>query len=212
MGCIGLDHHNRVPLGLAVRALVKASGKGFGEVRHLRGHIPSVDAVDIDLLMALVVGKATAVASMLASGDRATDAYLGTLVDGDDPGAYEEPGAIMWIADCGWQGASHGFWDSGDVDRLMYRDGHVILVRHHLAERALSVLDGMEEVELLREMGEEDEAFAARKSDAGGAPDGPDGRSAAAPASTLETTVTRTGVIRRMPSSASASSGSTRAR
>jgi hypothetical protein len=92
---------------------------------------------------------------------------------------YEEPGTIMWIAeqalaDCGWQGASHGFWDTGDVDRLLYRDGHAILVRHHLAERALSVLDGMEELELLRDMDEEDEAVATPKSDAGGAPDGPD--------------------------------------
>jgi hypothetical protein len=155
-----------------------------GEDRCLRDECPSVDAVDIDLIMALIVGKATAVASMLAGGDWATGAYLRTLVDSDDPGVYEEPGAIMWIAeqalaDCGWQGASQGSWDTGDMDRLLYRDGHVILVRHHLAERALSVLDGMEELELLREMDEEDEAFAARKSDAGGAPDGPDGRSAA---------------------------------
>jgi len=154
-----------------------------GEDRCLRDDCPSSNAVDINLMMALIVGKATAVASMLAGGDWATGAYLRTLADSDDPGVYEEPGAIMWIAeralaDCGWQGSSHGFWDTGDVDRLLYRDGHVILVRHHLAERALSVLDGMEELELLRDMDEEDEALAARKSTAGGAPDGPDGGSA----------------------------------
>jgi hypothetical protein len=155
-----------------------------GEYRCLRDECPSVGAADIDLIMALIAGKATAVASMLAGGDWATDAYLQTLVDGDDPGVYEQPGAIMWIveqtlADCGWQAASHGFWETGDVDRLLYRDGHVILVRHHLAERALSVLDGIEELELLRDMDEDEEALAARKSDAGGAPDDPDGGSAA---------------------------------
>jgi hypothetical protein len=150
-----------------------------GEDRCLRDECPSADAVEIDLIMALIVGKATAVASMLAGGDWATGAYLRTLADSDDPGVYEEPGAIMWIAeqalaDCGWQGASHGFWDTGDVDRLLYRDGQAILVRHHLAERALSVLDGMEELELLRDMDEEDEAIATPKGDASGAPDGPD--------------------------------------
>jgi hypothetical protein len=154
-----------------------------GEDRCLRDECPSADAVDIDLIMALIVGKATVVASMLAGGDWATDAYLRTLVDSDDPGVYEEPGAIMWIAeqaltDCGWQGASHGSWETGDMDRLLYRDGRVILVRHHLAERALSVLDGMEELELLRDMDEEDEALAAPNSDVGGAPDGTDGGSA----------------------------------
>jgi hypothetical protein len=143
--------------------------------------------VDIDLIVAVIASKATAVASMLAGGDWATGAYLRTLVDSDDPGVYEEPGAIMWMAEqaltgCGWQGASHGFWDTGDMDRLLYRDGHVILVRHHLAERALSVLDGMEELELLRDMDEETEALTTRKSEAGGTsdgPDGPDGGSAA---------------------------------
>jgi hypothetical protein len=113
-----------------------------GEDRCLRDECPSVDTVDIDLIMALIAGKATAVASMLAGGDWATRAYLRTLADSDDPGVYEEPGAIMWIAeqalvDCGWQAASRGFWDTGDVDRLLYRDGHVILVRHHLAGRAV---------------------------------------------------------------------------
>lgn len=66
-----------------------------GEDRCLRDACPSVDAVDIDLIMALIAGKATAVASMLAGGDWATCAYLRTLVDSDDPGVYEEPGAIM---------------------------------------------------------------------------------------------------------------------
>ncbi|HMH92087.1 MAG TPA: hypothetical protein VK586_13515, partial [Streptosporangiaceae bacterium] len=68
-----------------------------------------------------------------------------------------------------------GAWDTGDVDRLLYRNGHVILVRHHSAERALSVLDGMEELEALGDMVKEDEALAARKDDTGGAADGPDG-------------------------------------
>jgi hypothetical protein len=107
--------------------------------------------LDIDLLVARFVDKATAVASMLAGGDWATGAYLGTLVDGNDPGVYEEPGEIMWIveqalAECGWQVASQWSWDTGDVDSLLYRNRHVILVQHHLAERALSVLDGMEEL------------------------------------------------------------------
>lgn len=155
-----------------------------GEDRCLRDACPSVGAMDIDLMMALIAGRATAVAAMLAGGDWATRAYLRTLVDSDDPGVYEEPGAIMWIAeqaltDCGWQGVSHAFSETGDTDRLLYRDGHVILVRHHLAERVLSVLDGMEELELLRDMDDEDEAFAAPQGDVAGAPDGPDGGPAA---------------------------------
>jgi hypothetical protein len=133
--------------------------------------------VNIDPLVARIVDKETAVASMLAGGDWATGAYLQTLVDGDDPGVYEGPGAIMSIAeqalaDGGWQVASQGFWDTGDVDGLLYRDGHMILVRHHLAERALSVLDGLEELEELRDMVREDEALAARNANAADGPDG----------------------------------------
>jgi hypothetical protein len=161
-----------------------------GEDRCLSDECPSVDAMDIDLIVAVIVGKATAVASMLAGGDWATGAYLRTLVDSDDPGVYEEPGAIMWMAEqalagCGWRGASHGFWDTGDMDRLLYRDGHVILVRHHLAERALSVLDGIEELELPRDMDEETEALATRKSEAGGTSDGPDGPDGSAAGTSL---------------------------
>ena len=155
-----------------------------GEDRCLRDGCPPAHAVDIDLLAARIIGKATAVASMLAGGDWATGAYLRTLVDGDDPGVYEEPGEIMRIAehvlaDRGWQAASHGFWDTGDVDSLLHRDGYVILVRHHLAERALTVLDGLEELEALRDMGKEDEAVAARMSGTDGAVGRPDGESAA---------------------------------
>lgn len=150
-----------------------------GEDRCLRGGCPRADAVDVDLLMARIIDKATAVASMLAGGDWATDAYLRTLVDGDDPGVYEEPGSIMWtaeqaLADYGWQAASQGLWDTGDVDRLLYRDGHVILVRHHLAERALSVLDGLEELRVLSDMSKEDEALATRNDNTGGAANRPD--------------------------------------
>lgn len=148
-----------------------------GEGRCLRGGCPLADAVDVDLIVARIVDKARAVASMLAGGDWATGAYLRTLVDGDDPGVYEEPGAIMSIAEqalaeCGWRAASQGFWDTGDVDRLLYRDGHMIFVRHHLAERALSVLDGLEELEALRDMAREDEALAARNANAADGPDG----------------------------------------
>lgn len=154
-----------------------------GEDYCLRDGCPPVDAMDIDLLVARIVDKATAVASMLAGGDWATRAYLQTLVDGDDPGVYEEPGQIMWIAEqalaeSGWQAASQGVWETGDVDRLLYRDGHVILVRHHLAERALSVQDGMEELEAFRDMAEEDEVLAAQDGDTDGATGGPVGEPA----------------------------------
>jgi hypothetical protein len=54
-----------------------------------------------------------------------------------------------------------GQWDTGDADRLLYRDGQVVLVRHHLALRALSVLDGMEELEFLRDAASEDDTPAA---------------------------------------------------
>jgi hypothetical protein len=78
----------------------------------------------------------------------------------------KSPGAIIWIVEqalgkYGWQPASLGRWETGDVDRLLYRDGQVVLVRHHLAERALSVLDGMEELALLRDVASEDDALAA---------------------------------------------------
>jgi hypothetical protein len=164
-------------LGLSAGTLHRFVLHCPGEDYCLRDGCPSVDAMDIDLLVARIVDNATAVASMLAGGDWATRAYLQTLVDGDDPGVYEEPGQIMWIveqalAESGWQAASQGVWETGDVDRLLYRDGHVILVRHHLAERALSVQDGMEELEALRDMAEEDEALAAHDSDTDSAADG----------------------------------------
>jgi hypothetical protein len=150
-----------------------------GEDRCLRDGCPLAEAVDVDLLVARIVDNAMAVASMLAGGDWATGAYLRTLVDGNDPSVYEEPGEIMGIAEqvlaeCGWQAASQGVWETGDVDRLLYRNGHVILVRHHLAERALSVLDGLEELEALRDMSKEDEAAAARNGEPGEVADGPE--------------------------------------
>lgn len=170
-------------LGLSAGTLHRLVLHCPGEDYCLRDGCPPVDAIDIDLLVARIVDKATAVASMLTGGDWATRAYLQTLVDGDDPGVYEEPGQIMWIAEralaeCGWQAASQGVWETGDVDRLLYRDGHVVLVRHHLAERALSVQDGMEELRVLRDMVEEDEALAAQDSDMEGAADGPVGEPA----------------------------------
>jgi hypothetical protein len=121
-------------LDLAAGTLHRLVLHCLGEDRCLRGGCPLADVVDIELLVARIVNKATAVASMLAGGDWATGAYLRTLADGNDPGVYEEPGAIMWIveqalAECGWQAASQGFWDTGDVDRLLYRDGHMLLVR-----------------------------------------------------------------------------------
>jgi len=84
-----------------------------GEDRCLRNGCPLADAVDIDLLLARIVDKATAVASMLAGGDWATGDYLRTLADFDDPGVYEEPGEIMWIVEQAlaayeWQAASQG--------------------------------------------------------------------------------------------------------
>ena len=174
------DSAVETPLDLSAGTLHRLVLHCPGEDRCLRDECAPADAADTGLITALVLVKATAVASMLAGGDWATGAYLRTLVDDDDPGGYEEPGTIMWVAeqalaDCGWRVASHGFWETGDVDCLLYRDGHVILVRHHLAERALSVLDGMEELALLRDMGEEDEALATRKSASGGASDCPDG-------------------------------------
>ena len=54
----------------------------------------------------------------------------------------------------------------------------MILVRHHLAERALAVLDGLEELEALRDMGEE-EALAVRTGGTDGAVGRPDGEPAA---------------------------------
>jgi hypothetical protein len=133
------------------------------------GCLPA-DALDIDLLVARIVGQSAAVASMLAGGDWAANAYLRTLVDADDPGVWEEPGTIIWIVEnalgkYGWQPASLGHWDTGDVDRLLYRDGQVVLVRHHLALRALSVLDGMEELEFLRDAANEDDASVAGASE-----------------------------------------------
>ena len=167
-------------LGLSAGTLHRLVLHCPGEDRCLRDGCPPGDAVEIDLLVARIVDEATAVASMLAGGDWATHAYLRTLVDGDDPGVYEEPGEIMWIveqalASCGWQAASQGVWDIGDVDRLLYRDAHVILVRHHLAERALSVQDGLRELETLRDMAEEDEALAAQEGATQGTADSPDG-------------------------------------
>jgi hypothetical protein len=174
------DPAARTRPGLAVGTLHRLVLHCPGEDCCLRDGCPPADAVDIDLLVAWITDKATAVAAMLAGGDWATGAYLRTLVDSDDPGVYEEPGGIMWIAeqalaDCGWQAASLGSWDTGDVDRLLYRDGHVVLVRHHLAERALSVLDGLEELDALRDMAEEDEALAVRKGGTDSAADSPDG-------------------------------------
>lgn len=167
-------------LGLSAGTLHRLVLHCPGEDRCLRDECPPPDAVEIDLLMARIIYQATAVAFMLAGGDWATDAYLRTLVDGDDPGVYEEPGEIMWIVEqalaaCGWRGASQGIWDTGDVDRLLYRDGHVILVRHHLAERVLSVQDGMIELDTLRDMAEDDEALATQESapDGTAGPDGP---------------------------------------
>jgi hypothetical protein len=48
----------------------------------------------------------------------------------------------------------------------------MILVRHHQAERALSVMDGMEELVTLRDTAEEDET---QEGDTDGAVDGPKG-------------------------------------
>jgi hypothetical protein len=98
------------------------------------------------------------------------------------------------------------------VDSLLHRDGYVILVRHHLAERALTVLDGLEELEALRDMGKEDEAVAARMSGTDGAVGRRMANQRRTPASSLERGLMITGMIRRTPSSASASSGSTQAR
>ena len=137
-----------------------------GEDRCLSDGCQPADAFDIDLLVARIVGQATAVASMLGGGGWAASAYRRTLVDADDwSGDWEEPGAIIWIVDralrkYGWRPASLGRWDIGDVDRLLYRDGQVVLVRHHHAERALSVLDGMQELEILRDAADEDDALA----------------------------------------------------
>lgn len=84
-----------------------------GEDRCLRDGCPPADLMDTDLLVARIVDKATVVASMLAGGDWATGAYLRAIVDGDDPGVYEEPGEIMRIveqalADSGWQTSLRG--------------------------------------------------------------------------------------------------------
>jgi hypothetical protein len=46
-----------------------------------------------------------------------------------------------------------------------HRDGQVVLVRHHLVLRALSVLVGMEELEFLRDAASEDDASTAVSSE-----------------------------------------------
>jgi hypothetical protein len=117
----------------------------------------------VDWLAAQVASEATAVASMLTAGDWATNAYLRTLADSDDPSVYEEQGGVMWIAEgilrgLGWLPAGRSSWDIGDEDLLLYRSGHVLLVRHHATHRELSVSDGMEELASIQEMIEEDEA------------------------------------------------------
>lgn len=90
------------------------------------------------------------------------------------------------------------------MDRLVYRDGHVILVRHHLAERTLLVLDGTEELRVLRDMQEEDDTGALltiRTADQW-----------RAPAGSLETAARIGEMIRRTPFSGNASSSLPRAR
>lgn len=70
-----------------------------GEDRCLSDGCAPADAMDIDLLVARIVGHATAVASMLAGGGWGASAYLRTLVDADDPGVWEEPGTIISIVE-----------------------------------------------------------------------------------------------------------------
>lgn len=128
----------------------------------MRNGCPANRAPEVDWLATQVASEATAVASMLTAGDWATNAYLRTLADPDDPSVYEQQGGVMWIAEgilegLGWLPVGRSSWEIGDQDLLLYRSGHVLLVRHHTTHRELSVSDGMEELASIRGMLEEDE-------------------------------------------------------
>lgn len=133
-----------------------------GEDSCLRNGCPASGAPEVGWLAAQVASEATAVASMLGTGDWAAKAYLRTLADPNDPSVYEEQGGVMWIAEgilesLGWHPVNRSSWDIGDQDLLLYRSGHVLLVRHHATHRELSVSDGMEELTSVRDMLEEEE-------------------------------------------------------
>lgn len=128
----------------------------------LRNGCPASRAPEVDWLATQVASEAAVIASMLTAGDWATNAYLRALANPDDASVYEEQGGVMWIAEgilegLGWLPVGRSSWDIGDQDLLLYRSGHVLLVRHHATHRELSVSDGMEELATIRDMLEEDE-------------------------------------------------------